>query len=72
MTLRSDVFFMFVKHLGCKTIHWSIDWWFDITEIFIVLSYVKEFNFDSFSRVEVGSISFRHGCDSDFCSDFAK
>jgi len=33
---------------------------------------VKEFSFDLFSRAEVGSVPFRRGCDSDFCSDFAK
>lgn len=38
----------------------------------ILLRKVKEFSFDSFSRVEVGSVPFRRGCDSDFCSDFAK
>ncbi len=38
----------------------------------VELKDVKEFSFDSFSRVEVGSVPFRRWCDSDFCSDFAK
>ena len=37
-----------------------------------LLRKVKESSFDSFSLVEVGLVSFRRGCDSDFCSDFAK